>query len=1184
MTARKPPVMSWMHPEEGCHFAVGSKVGLRVYRMLAAHESGSSARFDMVNFRPMSHPVSSLAAYPRILDHSSVMAVGSDAGEVSLQLYPLLDTPGGMDIAYASTGVNVYSASGRACRQMAFNAIHGDLLACGFDYKEGSPSLHIYDITRNTDIRQLLGTRSTPWSTHSEAADIQQPQNQQQQPTSSSTFANNYRDECDRIHTSAGVTSLSWVPNSVDDVLVACKKNRSSIRWYDLRMRYAGETVLYVPITNASGSVSETPGTVYDLQFDPFNCYRYMAHDRCGFVNMWDIRWASKPLYSFTLGKNKSILRMEYSPRRSGMIGVLTENSSILDIYSVGEFSDGKIPELKPLDATAFLDDAQMKEHYDDYRSSLISELEPQNVHIWTSHTYAPVSVSDDAEPSSMFLWVPPATSSKTLVRQQLITCSDNGVLYASSLPMSLVADFSSRGDVAVSNNWSKLLGAQPKSDAEMAVLHMQTPELRELVLDKPAKHNNSANAAINGAASTTPQTTGATPAPTSVPLVQLQQIQSGGNGLLARRQQAARQQAANGSEAKVAQLGERIKTMNLGISSGAVTTDMPQTTSSSHIHEYLAADKIKFNPAVEGRVAGDDKVESVLMEDVICQMRQRALRGYGTNAETNARIFNHDQNIRDMWQWVRDADIRRRSGDYNIALGVDASFYGVYNIMKLSKKHLKYIERQKHLTVHLDIHLDQQQRQLNQAAAPVVLQKSKLNGQRRLALLYCGWGLEGNIREQHIRALENANDYSAAAGTSFIYGDHQRCLQSLEKSNSQDQKLLSFMLKAQLSEDNKLIRGFTGERASAPSDMFGCPHLQMIFTYLVTGDWSQVLKNMMRMPLSYRLAVALRYMNDASLMRYIVVAGQTAVKKGNLDGIIITGIKDNGRLVLGQYVDNTTDVQTAALVTIFDVEEQLAKSEPSECWIYAYRNLLNRWRMFTTRALFDIALGNNREAKGLSRLSKVAEAIAIKPADARCTFCHQSLSYDVNRWRNPQQLHGGTGLPDASGASGTGAAVAPIGQLPIPGGQGGSPVQASAKIAVGADGRLIHTSKTTQALIGQPGGPVTGGVGMGAEPWRKDPQQMQTRLLYTNCQRCSNRLPRCIICRMTLGTPAVQPSAEDAVAGAGATGSDGEFSQWFSWCQTCGHGGHVSHLKSWFTSHSVCPIPGCGCECEKNY
>ncbi|KAJ2765763.1 hypothetical protein GGI18_006147 [Coemansia linderi] len=217
------------------------------------------------------------------------------------------------------------------------------------------------------------------------------------------------------------------------------------------------------------------------------------------------------------------------------------------------------------------------------------------------------------------------------------------------------------------------------------------------------------------------------------------------------------------------------------------------------------------------------------------------------------------------------------------------------------------------------------------------------------------------------------------------------------------------------------------------------------------------------------------------------------------MDGLMVTGISNPGRVLTQNYVDATADVQTAALITIFDPVTTL--DDPAEHWIYSYRHLLNMWRMFTTRCLYDIAHASHRAARGMPRMSKIALDIAVHPADLRCQYCHQSLA-----------VHPSTGAAAAS-------------QTPLP----------------------------PQAQAQSSGS--------------------QTRLLNTFCPKCVNKLPRCIICRMTLGAPVVVNDQHAA-----------DITQWFSWCQTCGHGGHAAHVHSWFSTHDECPVPGCECHCERRY
>ncbi|KAJ2232395.1 hypothetical protein GGH97_006041, partial [Coemansia sp. RSA 475] len=292
-----------------------------------------------------------------------------------------------------------------------------------------------------------------------------------------------------------------------------------------------------------------------------------------------------------------------------------------------------------------------------------------------------------------------------------------------------------------------------------------------------------------------------------------------------------------------------------------------------------------------------------------------------------------------------------------------------------------------------------------------------------------------------------------------------------------------------------------------------------MIFMYLATDDWGRVIANMSRLPLSYRLAVALRYLDDASMLQSVVSAGRRAVRNGDLDGLLVTGVSGGGRLVMQAYVDATADVQTAALVSIFDPANDAVSAETAEKWIYAYRHLLNMWRMFTTRCLFDIAHGNSREDKGLARVSDIAQKIAVHPADLRCTYCHQSLDYDRRKNRT---LHG-------SGGSTPGVTPGvPIGVTAAPGpvGPGIGGLHGGNKNS-GSDARLHHTN-TAPPLIGQ--------KSASSDARRKDLQQAQTRLLYTHCSRCNSNLPRCVICRMKLGTLVAEPAEIYS-----------DFAQWFS-------------------------------------
>ncbi|KAJ2046153.1 hypothetical protein GGI08_006616, partial [Coemansia sp. S2] len=964
MDSQRLPVMCWMQPETKCRFAVGSEAGLRIYKLGAGlGEDGSmaAAKFESVSFRPMRHAVTSLAAFPREARHMSLMAVGNVAGEVGLQFHPYDDgeADGAGQTAFCQSVV--YGASERVSRALEFNGLHSDLLACGFDHREGRSSLIIHDITRGANVRQLLGSASG-------ANEGVAPKHSRHPSTASSVGGGDSSGGGvggAGPGGGAGVTSLCWVPGSADDILVASKRTRSSIRWYDLRERRKGSRVLYVPISEGMGASAAT-GPIYDLQFDPFNSLRYMAHDRRGTAYMWDIRWALSPLHTLALGAQAT--RVRFSTRRSGMVAAVGGGSSEVSVFSVNEYDDNRTHAATRLTASAFLDDSCAKDRYDEDQTAMSAQPPPASLHVWSERT----STSPAGSPAVDLLWVPPAASHAAQCRDQLVTCSSTGLLLGRTLPMPRAAAVSCRDDVAVATNWR---GVYAKTNTELKALHAKVPEVCELTESRSKQ-------------------------------------QSHGPGTVS-------------------------------------TVTAPSLAPSTFYPTEL----------------------STPMDDILRVMRLRALRGYSVDAERNAHLAK-DPALRDLWQWIRDADIRRSTGSYNIGYGSDISFLGVYDVMRLRRRHLT------HLYTLAPIEAGRARQQ--------VTATTRLAGQRQLALSYLGWGLDGPIREQHIRTLEAAREYATAAAVSFVYGNHRRCLQSLELSPSSDQKLLSFMFKAQLSDSALLARSFSAEADSAPGDMYASPHLQMIFAFLVTGSWHAVIRHMSGLPLSWRLAFALRYFDDDQLMAYLVKTGRDAVQAGSLDGLIVTGISNPGRVLTQNYVDATADVQTAALLTVFDPVTTV--EDAAEHWIYSYRHLLNMWRMFNIRCLFDIAHASHRVTRGLPHMSKVASDIAVHPADLRCQYCHQSLSSKPS------------------------AAVAP------------SPLQTQAQAA-----------------------------------------NTQNRLLNTFCPKCPNPLPRCIICRMTLGAPIVVNEQHAA-----------DITQWFSWCQTCGHGGHAAHVHDWFSTHAECPVPGC--------
>ncbi|KAJ2679706.1 hypothetical protein IWW39_006472, partial [Coemansia spiralis] len=327
----------------------------------------------------MRRSVTSLAAFPREAKNMSLVAVGNAVGEVGLHFYPYDEGEGASAGLAAGSQSVVYGASERVSRALEFNKVHTDLLACGFDHREGRSSLIIHDITRGANVRQLLGSSSG-------ASEGVGPKHSRHPSSASSVGGGDSSGGGGggvgglSLGGGAGVTSLCWVPLSADDLLVASKRTRSSIRWYDLRERKTASRVLYVPI---SEGVDAAPASepIYDLQFDPFNRLRYMAHDRRGTAYMWDIRWAMRPLLTLALGTQAT--RVRFSNRRSGTVAAVGGGSSVVSVFSINEYIDANAHQTKRLSPGAFLDDSRAKDRYDEDKSAMSAQPPPANLHVW---------------------------------------------------------------------------------------------------------------------------------------------------------------------------------------------------------------------------------------------------------------------------------------------------------------------------------------------------------------------------------------------------------------------------------------------------------------------------------------------------------------------------------------------------------------------------------------------------------------------------------------------------------------------------------------------------------------------------------------------------------------------------------------------------------------------------------
>jgi len=278
------------------------------------------------------------------------------------------------------------------------------------------------------------------------------------------------------------------------------------------------------------------------------------------------------------------------------------------------------------------------------------------------------------------------------------------------------------------------------------------------------------------------------------------------------------------------------------------------------------------------------------------------------------------------------------------------------------------------------------------------------------------------------------------------------------------------------------------------------------------------------------RVAFACRFLEKRELTTYLLRCVEVCQKQGDLEGLCITGLSKPGIKILQSFVDRYTDVQTAALVVSRVILPPDWVSERKICfeWVESYRSLLNLWQMWQSRAMFD-----------------VDRADVLRRFKAR----NGGASYQ-RRMPNPR-----------------------FRQSPRPPDPDILP-----RIPAQLEARCNYCSSP---------------LSLKKQEGTKNQWLSKMQPLLNCCPQCRKPLPRCSICLLSMGS--LNPYMELTRARQGSRGagknlpssddlsslSSMNFAEWYTWCMRCRHGGHAHHIVGWFSSHKVCPVSGCDCECE---
>jgi hypothetical protein len=371
---------------------------------------------------------------------------------------------------------------------------------------------------------------------------------------------------------------------------------------------------------------------------------------------------------------------------------------------------------------------------------------------------------------------------------------------------------------------------------------------------------------------------------------------------------------------------------------------------------------------------------------DISSRMKRRAILQYGSVSTDNASLVRDDPALYQHWVQVEALKkFKNQTKNSERIFGNRVS--GICGVCDVVQPH------QMSAVSQLNSSDGASTGSYTTTLAPVKLLTHELentlytSSKRKYALRFCGWDFYHSADVHSIdleKFISSTNrTQSAGAALALFSGRFRRCLTYLD-----DIKDAGFAL---------ALTGYVGGsdewkdrcRALKVAD----PYLRAMFGFLADPkDPEKVLKNdqdkttgFPTMRLEDHVAFACLLLPDDVLVAYLENLSRKFTDRGELSGCLLTGIGPRTVELLSNYLDRTCDVQTVVLTILEANKMQVLQPHESSLisdWIDQYRALLDCWRLFELRALFDI------------RIKDLARDIggANRQIMACCGFCNKPI------------------------------------------------------------------------------------------------------------------------------------------------------------------------------------------------
>ncbi|XP_070388713.1 GATOR2 complex protein MIOS isoform X1 [Dermacentor albipictus] len=455
----------------------------------------------------------------------------------------------------------------------------------------------------------------------------------------------------------------------------------------------------------------------------------------------------------------------------------------------------------------------------------------------------------------------------------------------------------------------------------------------------------------------------------------------------------------------------------------------MLAVTSTSAARDYTVFDRITLNwspPSelvwTQGRKlvhCWDDRDNSYeLSGDTAVKMRKRALLGYGLEPEDlgkNAELCPGDSHLRGLWSWL---DLQRCLEESSRLKLVNKSDYSVGVRAMLG-----------------DLGSSRPSEPVYRAGQGPLNLVTYTSRERERVLWLCGWkqrhdGLQGNVFNHR---LEKEGSYARKAAIHMFNLRLREAITVLKDAATAAQVSHPGCASASsLGLVALSLSGYTRETRESWREVWhslrlslGDPYLQAMFAFLTAADdsYTELLQDC-NMAIEDRVAFACLHLTDAKLLEYIDGLAEALVEKGNLDGVLLTGMSEEGSQLLQRYLDRTGDVQTVSVAALQSYPSPLSSSPRAQLWVDHYRHLLDQWQLWYQRCQFDCQWVRQHAA------SVPAQQVLVS-----CNFCSLAASPYLQMLQGGRHHQGnkGTHLTTATSQNKTKVTCCPHCRKPLP-------------------------------------------------------------------------------------------------------------------------------------------------------